>query len=147
MILNKPLLILLLVSLSFSSLFGYLSYKFYGDKQEALMQLEIVKKSNLSLEQSLKKEEAACKIIDKINTELKEESLKEQETASKEIEEIDKLPAVKKAPFAANKAAEERELKDEDNVVDVDGKLPDSLRRVLQSTYSRVQGEVGSNSK
>lgn len=54
---NRLFLIIIAVLLSFSGLFGYLSYKFYGEKAEAVKQLDNLQKANEALDESIKKQE------------------------------------------------------------------------------------------
>lgn len=138
--LNKPLLLTIFLLFSTSCLFGYLSYSFYGKAKTASILLEKAIEVNQALESSLKREETACKIVDKINTEYREESIKETTKASEELKKIDSLPAVKKAPTFKSE-------KYEGNVVDIDGALPADLHSVLQQTYSRVQGKASDDAR
>jgi hypothetical protein len=72
--LNKPLILVLLVSLSFNGLFGYLSYSFYSDKAVAESQLDTAVDANKGLQESLDKKETACKITDAIVSEYQKKS-------------------------------------------------------------------------
>ena len=141
--LSKPLILALFVSLSLNGLFGYLSYSFYSDKAVAESQLAMVVDANKDLKESLDKKDTACKITDVIVSEYqtgKQEIVKEKD---RDLSAIDKMVATpstpeitsKKAAIAAKGAAVE-----ENNVVNLDDKLPDDLVRLLSEVCLRAKG-------
>lgn len=143
-----PFILLLLVSLSFNGLFGYLSYNFYSAKAVAESRLKDCKESNKSLTISAEKTEKACNIGDDLSSEFKRE---EQALAlDKEalLQELDKLPsapkqvAVKKETNVGNTSVpSEATVNEQSNVAGIDNKLPDSLRVLVESACNRVQGK------
>lgn len=140
--LSKPLLLVLLVSISFNLLFGYLSYEFYGDKKKAEISLEVALDSNKNLQDSLDKKEASCKIDDTVSTEFQvENKVKEQEKDSV-IKEIDDLPSVApKATIVAPKATPENTNAE----ISLDSKLPADITSLLQRHCASVKGSACSH--
>jgi hypothetical protein len=141
--LSKPLILAIFVSLSLNGLFGYLSYHFYGERASALLSLDIALESNKALEKSISNQETACKIADTISTdnqkEQKELELSKQETLVK----IDKLPAFDVPHGSENKA----KINEENAYVNLDGRLPDELVILLQSSYHSLQRQGGSHAR
>lgn len=146
--LSKPFIIALLVSISLNGLFGYLSYSFYSDKAVAESQLATAVDANKGLQLSLEKKETACKITDAIISEYQTEKQEIVKEKDRDLSAIDKMvakPSIpeitsKKAAIAAKGAAVE-----EDNVVDIDGALPDDLKRVLSQSCLRAKGSACDN--
>lgn len=125
----KPLLFACAVLLASTTSFAYLSYKFYGDKQEAEERLLILSAANLSLQKSIEKQRQAC-IIDVKSTLEFQEDKKELETHKEEvIQRIDKLTS----------SLQKEEASDEKSVVNIDAELPPSLRSLLDSTFDSIQ--------
>lgn len=152
---SKPIVLTLLLSLSFNGLFGYLSYKFYSDKAVAESQLADVVKANKSLVDSLQKKEAACKIEDAINTEYQIEKQELRTKTDSELIAIDKMidvPApqvqsVKPLQNNANNPVLRTEVSNEtSNVyISLDSELPPSLVRLLSENCIRNKGSACTN--
>lgn len=130
---SKPLLLALLVSISFNLLFGYLSYNFHSDKAVAEAKLENCQKANKSLEESYEKQEKLCKLSDGIISEYN----KEKESFSKGTDDLlEKLDKLHKAPLVKSEVVNETPS----NVLD--SKLPDDVRVLTESACNRVQGKA-----
>ncbi len=144
--LNKPLVIALLVSLSVNGLFGYLSYSFYGDKSKAEQSLVVAIEANKSLESSLSKKEQSCQIVDKINSEYQKEKagiVGEKEQDLLDLSKMIQSPSPeKKEKNAAKIPVNNGDVNEESNVASLDSKLPDNLRLLLSSSCQRVRGEA-----
>jgi hypothetical protein len=143
--LNKPLALALLVSLSFNGLFGYLSYSFYSDKAVAESKLDAAVDANKGLQQSLDKKETACEITDTIVSEYtkeKQEIVKETDSV---LNDIDKLPSVPTQVESKPKRQEnvkEQTADKQTNIVSLDDKLPADLIRLLSESCSRERGST-----
>lgn len=139
---SKPLLLVLLVSISFNLLFGYLSYEFYGDKKKAEISLDVVVKTNKELSDSLGKKETSCKIDEAVSAEFQVENKAKEKEKDEIIKEIDKLPSVApKATIVAPKATTEN-TNDE---ISLDSKLPADLQRLLQRHCDSTKGSACDN--
>ncbi|MNQ04611.1 hypothetical protein D3C85_173290 [compost metagenome] len=133
---SKPLILIIVVLLSFTLLFGYLSYNFYGKKVEAESSLRDMKGQMSALQDSYDKQEKACRIADSITTELQEESKVKEKDKQELLGKIDKIPAKPKAPIQETTKNEE---------VDIDAVLPLELRRMLQHSYDNLQRQGASD--
>lgn len=131
MILNKPFILALLVSLSFNGLFGYLSYTFYSKKAVVESQLTQLKLDYKSLEESGLKQTTACTIQDlSIVDFIVEKGVLDQK--EKDIlAEIDKLPS---KPVKQDKPKREDNVQ-EDNVAELDNRLSADVIRMLKQSY------------
>lgn len=129
---TKPLVIICLVLLSLVCLFGYLSFTFYGQKQEIKQSLTLALATNESLNNSLKLQEKACLISDSIAVEFNEESKEIKKEESVVVEKIDRIVSAPKA--------NQEEKPHEANVVDIDGELPLDLRGMLSESCERTKG-------
>lgn len=138
---SKPLILALLVSLSLNGLFGYLSYTFYGDKVKALASLEAALDNNKTLEKSLENQEAVCKIAEDVSVEFKKEEQEVEKDTNNTVSEIDKMVVVKKETVVAKEATKN----EESNYVALDGRLPDSLVRLLSEHCLRTKGSACSH--
>lgn len=142
--LSKPIILTLLVSLSFNCLFGYLSYSFYSDKAVAESQLAIAVKANKDLKESLDKKDTACKITDVIVSEYtkeKQEIVKEAEGVLNAIDKMAATPSqVENKPKRQENAKEQK-----DTIVPLDSKLPDNLVRLLSESCHRSKGSTCTN--
>lgn len=141
--LNKPLIIVLFVSISLNCLFGYLSYSFYSDKAVAESQLDTAVDANKGLQESLDKKDAACKIADDISTENTSEQKELEESKKTMMSKIDSIPS--KAAIAVNQAAESSSPKKGlivpelgTGVADIDDKLPEELKLITQEAYNSL---------
>lgn len=141
--LSKPFILMLLVSLSFNGLFGYLSYNFHSAKAVAESKLKDCKESNKSLTKSAEKTEKACKIGDDLSSEFKREEQALELDKEALLQEINNLPNASKQDVAkkATIVAQEATVNEQSNVAGVDDKLPDSLRMLVESACNRVQGK------
>lgn len=137
---SKPLIIALIVSLSFNALFGYLSYTFYSDKVVAESQLTTAVKANKDLEESFDKKDTACLAVDTVVSEYqteKQEIVKEKEGV---LNVIDKLPSVSTKVESKPKGQENVNKQIEDAPVSLDAKLGDDLKRVLSQSCHSSKG-------
>lgn len=137
---NKPLILTLLVSLSFNGLFGYLSYKFYSDKAVAESKLELAIQANSSLLESSVKADKACTLADGISTEFKREEQALEADRDGILKQLDSLSIVPKQDVKKT-APKEATVNEESNVAGVDDMLPDSIRMLTESACNRVQGK------
>lgn len=136
---NKPLILVLLVSLSLNGLFGYLSYHFHSEKAVAETKLETCKKANQSLVESADKADKACKVGDVMASEFKRE---EQSLESDRDDILKQLDSLSVAPKQDVKIApKEATVNEESNVAGVDDLLPESIRMFTESACNRVQGK------
>jgi hypothetical protein len=146
--LNKPLILALLVSLSFNGLFGYLSYSFYSDKAVAESQLDQAKGANKSLQESLDKKDKACLITDAIVSEYQEEKQENVKEKDKDLNAIDKMMAspvpVENKQKRQENAKEQKGVED-NSVINLDSKLPDDLVRLLSQSCNRSKGSTCTN--
>lgn len=125
----KPLLFACAILMASTASFAYLSYTFYGDKQEANQALGQALSANSTLQKSLEKQQQACVIDIKSTLEFHEDK-KELETHKEEvIQRIDEIAS----------DIEKEEASDEKSVVNIDAELPPSLRGLLNSTFDSLQ--------
>lgn len=144
--LSKPLILALIISLSFNGLFGYLSYSFYSAKAVAESQLNQAVKANKDLKESLDKKETACKITDTLVSEYqteKQEIVKETEGV---LNAIDKLSSMPSQVQSKPKRQENVKKQTEDDTVSLDGKLGDDIKRVLSQSCHSAKGSDCDNS-
>jgi hypothetical protein len=146
--LNKPLILVLLVSLSFNGLFGYLSYSFYSDKAVAETALDEAKGANKSLQESLDKKDEACLITDAIVSEYQEEKQEIVKEKDKDLNAIDKMMAspvpVENKQKRQENAKEQKGVED-NSVINLDSKLSDDLVRLLSQSCNRSKGSTCTN--
>lgn len=131
MILNKPLILALLVSLSLNGLFGYLSYTFYSKKAMVESQLTLLKSDYKSLESSMLNQETSCKIQEEIVSDFIEEKGVLDQKEKDILTEIDKLPS---KPVKQDKPKREDNVQ-ENNVAGLDDALPVELVRMLKQSF------------
>lgn len=148
--LTKPLTLALILSLSFNGLFGYLSYKFHSDKAVAESKLGQAVDTNKTLQSSYDKQSLLCKVTDDITTEYQEEKQGIAGQKEQDLNDLDKLvsePIVaKEATIVAKKATlKQGSTDDETSIVDIDGKLPESLRVLLSKSCHNSRGEACPN--
>ena len=141
--LNKPLIIALFVSISLNCLFGYLSYSFYSDKAVAESKLETAVDANKDLKESTDKKESACKIADVIVSEYTKEKQEIVKETDGVLNDIDKLPSVPVQVESKSKGQEN--AKEQTNIVNLDGKLPRDLVRMLSEVCLRAKGSACDN--
>lgn len=140
--LNKPIILVLLVLFSFSCLFGYLSYSFYGQKTKAKAELAQAVQINANLQNYLVKKEQECKIADSLVSEWQEEKDASDKQKDSDVQKIDSIPK-KPTKAASPNVAQEGKQNEE---IDIDGKLPDALRLLLQQSYNRDKGGSSADS-
>ena len=137
---SKPLILALLVSISFNIMFGYLSYSFYSAQAVAEAKLETAVDANKGLQESLDKKDTACLAID----ENVAEYIKEKQEIVKEtdgvLNVIDKLPSVPVHVESKPKRQENVKEQTKDTPVSLDGKLPADLVRLLSEVCLRAKG-------
>lgn len=136
--LNKPLILTLIVSLSLNLTFGYLSYSFYSDKAVAESKLDTAVDANKGLQESLDKKDTACKITDVIVSEYTKEKQEIVKETDGVLNDIDKLPSTPVQVESKPKRQENAEGKT--NIVSLDDKLPADLVRMLSESCSRARG-------
>lgn len=125
----------LILGLSASTLaFGYLSYKFYGDKVEVEYSLVQVIDANTELQKSLNLRDLSCKIDNEVVSEYQAEKKVQQEKVQDTVSKIGSLP--KKPVQASTKVIAKVQ---QDAEIDIDSPLPDSVIVLLRE--SCVQGE------
>lgn len=121
----------LILGLSASTIgFGYLSYKFYGDKVEAEQALVQVIDANTTLQKSLNLQVKSCEISDTITSEYQSEKQVQQDKTQAVISKIDTIP--KKANAQVKSSAE----------IDIDSRLPADLQRMLSESCLPNQGDA-----
>lgn len=135
MILNKPLILALFISLSFNGLFGYLSYTFYSKKAVVESQLTQLKSDYKSLESSMLNQETACKIQEEIVSDFIEEKGVLDRKEKDILTEIDKLPS---KPVKQDKPKREDNVQ-ENNVAGLDDRLPADIIRLSKQAYDSIQ--------
>ena len=133
---NKQLLIILIVSLSFNGLFGYLSYVFYGSKQALKSELMQCQQNTLSLEKSVENHRKLCAIQDSIAVEWKKEEQQVEKDVDNSVAEIDKM--IIKPRTNTTSVVEEQDEKD--SAFSLDSKLPSDLIRLLSENCLRAKG-------
>lgn len=138
---SKPLILALFVSISLCVMFGYLSYTFYGQKEKAEESLRQALAANSMLEQSLTNQTTVCKVGDSTTAEFKKEEQEVEKDTNNTVSEIDKMVVVKKETVVAKEATKN----EESNYVALDGRLPDSLVRLLSEHCLRTKGSACSH--
>ena len=132
MILSKPLILALLVSLSFNGLFGYLSYNFYSKKAVVESQITQLKSDYKSLEESMLKQETVCKIQEEIVADFIVEKGVLDQKEKDILAEIDKLPS---KPVKQDTPKREDNVQ-ENNVAGLDDALSPELVRMLKQSFN-----------
>lgn len=141
---GKPLILALLVSLSFNGLFGYLSYSFYSDKAVAESQLDTVVDANKGLQQSLDKKDKACLITDAIISEYQEEKQEIVKEKDRDLNAIDKIMTLP-VPVENKQKRQENAKEQKDTIVSLGNRLPDDLVRLLSESCHRSKGSTCTN--
>ena len=143
MMLSKPLILALFVSISLNCLSGYLSYSFYSDKAVAESQLQTAVDANKGLQQSLDKKDTACKITDVIVSEYqagKQEIVKETDGVLNDIDKLPSVPVQVESKPKRQENAKEQTVDKQTNIVSLDDKLPADLVRLLSESCLRAKG-------
>lgn len=133
---SKYLIIALLVSLSLNGLLVGVSKHYYDARAEAVYSLK--EAENTILEQLKAKELAdkACVIADSIAASFQIENNQAVEDRDKELSSMQSIPSTPKKVEVVHV---------ENNVADIDDRLPISVISVLSSTDNRVQRQTNPN--
>ena len=113
--------------------FASLSYSLYKSTVKAEAALVAARASLVLLESSLIKKEQECRITDEVIAEWQKEKDASAKEKDSDIQRIDKLPIKKPSEVKPNENSA---------VVDIDAKLPDDLRLLLQQSYNRDKGSA-----
>lgn len=141
---NRLFIITIVVLLSLTSLFGYLSYSFYGDRSTLKADVDRLVKANATLVSDVEKASKSCLIVDEINRKHNEEQKALDEKKEELVEKVDSLPSIQsKAPKKATD--KESSYVEDDGVVHLDSRLPDELIKLLQQSYNSVQEQSTPN--
>jgi hypothetical protein len=137
---SKPLILVLLVSISLNCLFGYLSYSFYSDKAVAEAALSTAVNAKKDLKESLDKKETACKITDAIVSEYTKEKQEIVKETDGVLSDIDKLPSMPVQVESSPKRQENAKEQTKDAPVSLDARLGDDIKRVLSQSCHSTKG-------
>ncbi len=120
----------IILGLSISTLgFGYLSYRFHGDREIAIYALKDSKETIAEYEKSLNLKHLSCEISDKVTNEYQTEKQVQQDKVQSTISKIDALP---QKPTQATP--------NEINDINIDSKLPDSIISLLRESCLPDEG-------
>lgn len=136
--LNKLLLFICLLLLSFSLGFGYLSYQLYADNKLAEKEISSLVEANTSIERMLETERISRQIEDLVVSEDSKTRDVLSEVQHKGVEKIVELERLE-----ATKQENVRHERDEALLSD---KLPAELVDSLHNTFYSLQRESGSGS-
>lgn len=145
---NRLFLIIIAVLLSFSGLFGYLSYS-YSEKIGALeAKLTVCSNSNKTLVSDVEKATKACSIADALVKESAEEQKVLEDKREEILSQLDTLPSTTPKDTTTpttttipkdttKRMTHEREaaVPPTHPVVDIDSALPDDLASLLKQAY------------
>lgn len=139
---NRLFLIIIAVLLSFSGLFGYLSYS-YSEQIGALEKsLQTCSDNNKALVSDVEKATKACSITDAVVKENTEEQKVLEDKKEEILSQLDNLPPTPKNVLRdtpTERITHEREAVVQTNtqspIVDIDSPLPDDLGSLLLETY------------
>jgi len=135
---NRLSLIIIAVLLSFSGLFGYLSYS-YSEKIGALEEsLTVCSSNNKALVSDVEKATKACYITDAVVKENTEEQKVLEDKREGILSQLDTLPSTTPRDAPTERMSHEREDARSvvpSPVVDIDSPLPDDLTRLLNEAY------------
>jgi len=126
---SRLFIIIIVVLLSLTSLFGYLSYSFYSDKATLKADVDRLVKVNATLVSDVEKATKSCLIVDEINRKKDEEQKALDEKKEGIVKQIDSIP--KKSHTTTKESSDVEET----NVVDIDGVLPLDLQRMLNEAH------------
>lgn len=139
---NRLFLIIIAVLLSFSGLFGYLSYS-YSEKIGALeAKLTVCSNSNKTLVSDVEKATKACSIADAVAKENTEEQKDLEDEREEILSQLDTLPSPNPNDTSIPKDTTKRMTHEQEAVVppthpvvDIDSALPDDLASLLKQAY------------
>ena len=147
--LTKPIVFVGVVLLSFCLLFGYLSYKFYGDLSEARSEVVQLERAISSLKNSNEKLEKECKIQDSIVSEFNQENKGIEQKKQDTLDKIDSIP--KKGTISHEKGLTTNPTtnvdKEANETIDIYTELPQSLVRLLNEAYNSSTRQGKSDAK
>jgi len=126
---NRLFITIIVVLLSLTSLFGYLSYTFYSDKATLKADVDRLVKANATLVSDVEKATKSCLIVDEINRKKDEEQKALDEKKERVVKQIDTL---EQKPKAIKK---ETVNETQSNEVDIDAPLPNELVELLNEAY------------
>lgn len=134
---SKPIILALVISLSINGLLLGISKHLYDAKAEVVGQVGLIKQTLSAQIIASNKADSACVISHSLVSEYQEDKKGIESVEREALEDVDKLsnepqevpPEMRKGNVQNN------------DVVSLDGRLPDSLRRVLQSSYDSIQGQ------
>lgn len=144
--LSKPLIIALIISLSFNALLIGISKHLYDAKAKAIYSLKEAEKTVLEQQKAYELANKACVIGDEGSASFWEEKQDNDKQKDSDISKIDSIP--KMGTVSPKVGTIEEKANDEiltNNAVDIDSKLPDVLIGVLSETDRRVQRQTNSN--
>ena len=134
---NNILIGALLFFICSTGIFGYVSYDLSEQKGMAVQALQEARDKLIEAEKSKETSIFSCEITDSILTEWQKDLQENQAKSDSTVTSINKLPS-----------KPQKETKDEvSDVVDIDGKLPDDLRRLLSEASNRDQGSSANAAK
>lgn len=116
---SKVYLYIIASLLSMSLLFGGLLYREIGKTSAAESALDSVVQTNSDLQNLIETQEKSCELTDKLLAQYQSEKSGEEENKNDKLSSLDKIPS--STTVKSN----------ESNVVNIDGKLPSELIRLL----------------
>lgn len=126
---NNILIGALLFFICSTGIFGYVSYQLSEQKGAAVQALQETQDRLADSEKSLNLQIKSCEISDTITSEYQSEKQVQQDKTQTTATAIDKLPS-----------KSQKVVKDEvSDVVDIDGKLPSDLQRLLSEASDSHQ--------
>lgn len=132
------ILFYIILGLSASTLgLGWLSLSLHDDKVVAVHALKQSQETIAGYEKSLNLKYLSCEINDTITSEYQSEKQAQQGKTHAVISKIDSLPSKKQAQVQH----------EETDVVDIDGKLPSDLQRLLSEASDNHQRGSPTNAK
>lgn len=135
----NSIMLYIILGLSISTLgFGYLSYRFHGDREVAIYALKESKETIAEYEKSLNLKHLSCEISDKVTNEYQTEKQAQQNKVETTISKIDALP--KKTP-TINAVGNQHEE------IDIDSALPNSIKQLLSESCLPDEGEICTNAR
>jgi hypothetical protein len=139
---SKYLLLALILLSGSTAFFAWLSWSLNADKAVLSADLQACAERNSILVNEVDKAYLSCAIDDAASTENTKGQTAVDNKREDVKDQIDKLPSVPKKPTVVTPPPKtDNGVQDESNTVDIDGRLPDSLQRLLNSAYSSgVQG-------
>jgi hypothetical protein len=140
---SKYLSIACALLLTSTLFFAWLSWSLNADKAVLSAELSACAERNSTLVKDVEIAILSCKIEDAIATENTKGQAELDNKKEDVLKQIDSIPpkAVKEAKKPVPQQQAVQETRDETDVVDIDGRLPDALRLQLDRVYQ--QGNTG----